>query len=426
MLTCTASSLQPHEALLLACATPRDDARVRQAIEMALAQPETDWPAIARLSFRHGVAQCLAWHLRAFTGDPRLPADVAACFERMLQANARRNRVLLRETARLVGRLRAAGIRCLVLKGVALSLAVYPNPALRNFADIDLLVDPENYAEAGDVAAACGFRREMDENDGSCLHESYLFSCPEDILTQTLPLEFDRDIPYEALDTHRVVVEIHHGLFRDINGIGRRTDGALFWRSSQFVRAPDGTPLPWPSPEVMLLHLASHAAHHCFGRLMYFMDIAAAARCFGAQTDWGTLVALAHQYEVAVPVYRSLELAVRAFDAPIPDRVLSDLIPTSGRRLPRPPISVSYVFSALPGNEHTNSLLRYLLLARSRRHLCISLLRTLALSPVTMRRLYRVQNPLLVAVLYLLRPLLLAGRLALALCHHLPGIRRLV
>ncbi len=421
-MTRSVPGLEPHKALLLTCATPYADARASHAIEVALSQPEMDWEAAARLAFRHGVAQCLAQHLQPYAADPRLPAGVAACFERLLRANACRNYVLLRETTRLVRRLQAAGIRCLLLKGAALALTAYPDPALRNFADVDILVDREQMAAAGAVAKACGYQPEPDESDASCLHQGYHLCCPEDILTETLPLEFDRDILQYGLQPHRVVVEIHHGLFRDINGMGRMTENGPLWANTQTICAPDDTPLLCPSPEVMLIHLASHAAHHCFGRLMFFMDIAATTQHYGDLIAWDRVIALARQYAICPAVYRSLELARREFGARIPAGVLSELAPAS----PRQSLTVSYVFSALPGDENTSSVLRYLLLARSRKHLSAALLRTLMLSPATMRRLYKVQNPLLIAALYGLRPLHLAGRLALVLCRHLRGIRRVV
>src|SRR5947208_214839 len=126
----TQRQLPAHQELLWACATARDDAGVRKALKAF----GIDWPACARASIRHGMMPLMAHRLAAFTGDVLVPADVSACFARMLQANELRNRVMLRECARLLRGLEASGIRCLILKGVGLALTVYPQPALRNFA----------------------------------------------------------------------------------------------------------------------------------------------------------------------------------------------------------------------------------------------------------------------------------------------------
>jgi hypothetical protein len=411
--------LAPHETLLLACATPLGAAETGSAVREIAARPDLDWPAVARLALRHGVALCIAAHLEALPEPIRPPAEVAAYFARAYAGNTLRNRVMFREAARLQRGLAAAGIECLILKGVALALTVYPDPALRNFADIDLLVRPQDYAAAGEVAVACGFRCEFPEPDPDCIHQPYVLYCQEDILTDLAPLEFDPELPPRKVadSRHRVVVELHRGLFHDANGVAYDLPCDSLWDRPQAGTFPDGVPFLHPSPEVMLFHLAAHAADHRFGRLMFFMDIAAVARQWEGEIDWNLVAALSAEYGMSHHVYRSLELAARAFGASVPPATLETLAAISaatlqngaGREATPPPLSLAYVLRA-PLQDPRAGFIQRVLMAQNRRQLLGSLRSTIAPTPLVMRRIYGVKHPLLLALLYLLRPFLLVGR----------------
>jgi hypothetical protein len=65
----------------------------------------------------------------------------------------------LREILDTFGR---ENISSLVLKGPALAWTVYPDPATRPFADIDLLVRPDQYMKARNILNQLGYRSQLD------------------------------------------------------------------------------------------------------------------------------------------------------------------------------------------------------------------------------------------------------------------------
>jgi hypothetical protein len=405
-----ADTLSPHAELLWSCVAGHGEQEIHAALEQMLAASPIDWPACARFSIRHGFASILAAHLRAFAGDPRLPQEVAVCFERMLRANGNRNRVLFRELDRLLRGLQQAGIESLALKGMGLALTVYPDPALRNCADIDLLVHPGDLNRACRVAQDLGFAPAHAEADDCVLHRTCIAHCTEDILTETLPLEFEAEElrAKVAPHCHRVVVEIHQGLFRDAAGLIRRVDDAPLWYAPQSVCLPDGMPMQLPSPEVMLLHLAVHAADHGYGRLIYFHDIAATIRHGGQCIEWDRVLDLAGRYEVCGIVNRCLEFVGRECGVEIPAPLLSALQRATKERLH--PLQRADIFAA-EREVSTGIALQRLLLEPDLRRFCTSLRAILFPPPVIMRRLYGVRQPPLIALLYVLRPFLLTGHL---------------
>jgi hypothetical protein len=411
------ASLPPHEAILWACALDAEETEIRTALEALLTQGEIDWHACTRMSMRQGVAYLAAYHLHPFTLAGTIPTEVAACFARMLHANRRRNIVLFRECARLLRGLHAAGIPCLVLKGVGLALTVYEDQALRNFADIDLLVPARELDHAGRIVQELDFAPGHDEPDRCVLHRTYVGSCEEDILTETLPLEYEaatmrtRAEPFR----HCVVVEIHQGLFRDAAGMMRHLAETPLWRSPRQACLPDGTPMWLPSPEVTLVHLAAHAADHGFARLIYFHDIAVTIRHGGAGIDWALTLDLAVRYGVEGYLYRCLEFVCRECGVQVPEQVLTALVGRGKRRVR--PLQRADIFGA-EREFSTGIVLQRLWLEPDWRRFCAALRNILFPPPVIMRRLYGVNHALPVALLYVARPLLLTGHLARMLLHR--------
>ncbi len=377
-----------------------------------------DWPACARASIRHGVAPLMADRLESCANRALVPAEAMACFRRMLEANALRNRVMYRECGRLLRSLEIAGIRCLLLKGAGLALTVYAQPQMRNFADIDLLVAESDLEAASAVACSLGFLPGFDETDSCLLHRTFVAHCPEDILTATLPLEYETEVTPEIVGRHRhrIVFEIHRGLFRDVTGIARRVDSAPLLRSPQQVNLLDGTPGLMPSPEVMLVHLCDHAAGHGYAKLGFFADLILVLNRWGTAISWDLVADLAARYEASGRVYRCLEFIQREFEVPLPPEALRKPARATGSRSQRP-LHLTDVFEG-EREFGPGIVLQGLLQAQSARQFAIALHHILMPPPVLMRRYYGVRHPMALTALYLCRPFLLTGHLAQVLLRR--------
>ena len=110
-------------------------------------EPEA-WQGFLDVLQPHGVYPLMAYRLRAWPEDCRPPLEVMAYLNRVFLYAAARSMRAGRQIQAVVDALEAAGIPSVLLKGPALARAVYPDPALRQSGDIDLLVRP------GDVLAA--------------------------------------------------------------------------------------------------------------------------------------------------------------------------------------------------------------------------------------------------------------------------------
>src|SRR5262245_63692801 len=96
------------------------------------------WPLVVEAADDHLVGPAVGWCIGA---DERVPTDVRACFETLLDLNRRRNQIMLQALDGALASLNAAGITPMVLKGgAALVEDLYPDPGMRIVGDLDLLV----------------------------------------------------------------------------------------------------------------------------------------------------------------------------------------------------------------------------------------------------------------------------------------------
>ncbi len=134
----------PDDRLLYLAAVLRDTPVPAPALSL------DDWREFRDLLVPHGVFPLLAYRLRAWPEDCRPPEEVMAWLNRVYLYAAARTMRAGRQIQTVVDALEGAGIPSVLLKGPALARTVYPDPALRQSVDIDLLVRP------GDVLAAEG------------------------------------------------------------------------------------------------------------------------------------------------------------------------------------------------------------------------------------------------------------------------------
>lgn len=220
-----------------------------------------DEAAVVALAGRHGVrslvARSLAW-AEAAGWTPGAPTRKLLAYrdERLVLQLRRRAKV-----ADALGALQAAGTEPIVFKGFVLAEEVFGDLSARSFGDCDVLVRPEAYERAVEVLGDLGYRRKV---AGAPIAE----------LMQT-----DwHGVSFAGADG--VAIDLHWALGHDIPL--RFND--LVWRTAG-APPPSGLPGLRLSPELTLVHLAAHFAHHDFRELRPLIDFYVAACRLAEQAD---------------------------------------------------------------------------------------------------------------------------------------------
>lgn len=202
-----------------------------------------------------------------------------------------------------------AGVKAVVLKGLALAHLYYPRRSLRPMADVDLLVGPEAWDAARRVVEELGWSRRAPEpaSRRAHLHAE----------TFTLAGEIELDLHAHAL----------------LESCAPRADDGFFERSVPF--AIDTTRAFTLSPADHLLTVCVHGIR--FSRVpavQWAADAALVVRGAGDAMGWGTLVAEARTRDLALPVSTALRFLARELEVAVPADVLGEL-DLSGRGLVR-------------------------------------------------------------------------------------------
>ncbi|MFZ5882812.1 MAG: nucleotidyltransferase family protein [Chloroflexota bacterium] len=113
------------------------------------------WQTLPAQAELHGMAPLL-WHHLHTAGIP-LPAETEQTLRGLYLRHRLHNHAHLTALKEINARFERAGIRAVLLKGLALAHQCYPDPALRPVSDIDLLLEREDLLPALDSLTKAGF-----------------------------------------------------------------------------------------------------------------------------------------------------------------------------------------------------------------------------------------------------------------------------
>ena len=242
-----------------------------------------------------------------------------------------------RELIHLVGLLRRSGFDHRVLKGAAVAHLDYPDPALRSFADVDLLVRAEEWEAVIEVLCQAGWERRFGEPRPG-FERRFVKGT---VLTR-------RDDGAVELDLHRTLALGPFGLTVRLQDLWENCD--LLGLGGEEVRT-----LP---PEVRFVHACFHAVlGDTPPRLMPLRDIAQMG--LRPILDLDRVIGLARSWQAEAVLVRGVELAWETLG-------LNPVVETAAR-----------VGSLSPPPRQTRALGVYLSPQRSYVGLCLAAVRVI-------------------------------------------------
>jgi hypothetical protein len=192
-----------------------------------------------------------------------VPSHVLAEMHRRSAAAARRTLAQIAEIDALSRAFAQRGVRFLMLKGVALSAQLYGDAGRRGGRDIDLLIEPDGFADADAILAEAGYRHLIDR------------------LSARQSEEYRRrikDVAYVHAVT-QALIELHYRLTDNEHLLA--CDFDALWREREVVQA-GATGIPTLPRRRLALYLLAHGAAHAWERLRWLIDLAELLREPGA------------------------------------------------------------------------------------------------------------------------------------------------
>lgn len=253
---------------------------------------EADWTAVVDLAKRHGVGALLF-------SRPGLP--VPEPIQTALQSRAQRSAqlILMLQAAcrELADAAASEGLDLVVLKGLHLATSIYPDPGMREMADIDILVPSDQLQAIADLARGLGY------------------AVP--------PLAGDAHHHLPSMVRGRVMLEIHWQLFDEGHGAVATPQG-IFQRAVPITSLPNTRGL---STEDLLLHVCLHAAsHHVLEMgIRSLCDVQAIVAATGQRVNWAMVVERAREWRGERSVALMCTLARLHLGVRFPEDVFTEL-----------------------------------------------------------------------------------------------------
>ena len=280
--------------LLLSCARARnvDRDRVR-----ASAQEITDWDALTVVAEFHGLSALVCRTMEGVCPD-LVPENVVSRLRDGYRDSARRNLVLTSQLFSLISAFQIEGIDVMPLKGPVLAELLYPDPVLRPFSDLDILV------RKTDVPAAMRVLSLEEYRLGAHLARLSLHT----VLNLNCELLF-RHERAAHVDLHWEIGPADYPF---------RFDTDILWRSSSQIRIA-GRQVASLFPESLLLFMCVHGTKHMWSRLLWLGDV---ARLVSAPLDWSVAFELAAEASCTRPLLLGLLLVHEILEAPVDEQFL--------------------------------------------------------------------------------------------------------
>ena len=294
----SAAGLRPEVELLLCCARTSMDAKTAERLRLLLEQG-LEWPRLIRAAKHHGMRPLLYWNLATVDGRA-VPKTVFDQLRYHFHANHLRNRFLAQELLRLLALLEACGIAASPFKGPVLAASIYGNLALREFADLDILVGEQDVSRARALFVSEGYHPITSANvsDETAFRRSGCECC--------------------LVHEHGQVAVDLHWKFTTASFPFPLTIEQLLDRSEP-VELFDQQ-VPSFVPEDLLLILCMHGSKHLWTRLEWICGVAELVRARPTM-DWERVVQRSHELGSQRMLFLGLLLVRDLLGAALPEKV---------------------------------------------------------------------------------------------------------
>ena len=225
----------------------------RAAAIRAAAQDISDWDCFLSVVKNHRVAVMVHRSLRA--AAVKIPVAVDQELDAIAHNNICSALKLAAETVRVQGLLDAAGIRALVLKGVALEQLAYGSIAVKQTRDIDLLVPPEHAEAALQIIERDGYTLALPATKLSRIQRRALICFAREIELVNPRTKVRLELQWRASDNPLL-----------LKGVDAHA-------ATQTVTLSQGASVRTFASDDLFAYLCVHGAHHSWSRLKWLADL---------------------------------------------------------------------------------------------------------------------------------------------------------
>lgn len=141
--------------LILDCSQTRLNSQQTARVSNVLSE-SPDWDFVLNIAAKNGLLPIICWNLLQKFSD-LLDPEIKNLLSQTLQKQTKKNLFLTQQLIEIVKILEKVEIPILPFKGTTLAMQAYGNLALRDYCDLDILIQPKHFDEAVRVLSQNGF-----------------------------------------------------------------------------------------------------------------------------------------------------------------------------------------------------------------------------------------------------------------------------
>lgn len=240
--------LSKEYKLLLLCARTRMTEDIGEEIKL-LIQQDIDWDCLLQISVKHRLTSLLYLQLNSVCSD-LVPPGIMERLKTHFNDNARINLLFMGELQRVLDIFESQGIKTIPYKGPVLAVQAYGNLALREFGDLDIFIQKQDFLKVKELLLANGYQAQLQLDDSQ--ERKYLQSQRE----------------YKFINP---VTNINFELHWNFTGLSFSGNWSHFQNPLNYQQTETG--ILSLKPEDMIIVLCIHASGHLWEYLSWICDM---------------------------------------------------------------------------------------------------------------------------------------------------------
>lgn len=305
--------VKPETNLLLLCSRTRLNDAIKQQISYLVKQ-NIDWEYLISIASQHGLLPLLFNNLNK-TCSEAVPENILTDLRNCFQTIVQRNLLLTAELLKILNLLKANQIDALPFKGATLAATAYGQISLRQFCDLDILIEEKNAQKVVDLLVSIGYQ--LPDPIGKLEDRPYMkykiFLESEKIQKKYNLVHAQRRI---AIDLQWSLTERRITRFFPV-------DFSHLYAYSQIVSL-GGMEIRQFSPEDTLLYLCFHGSKHCWSELKWICDVAEFVNSH-PEIDWSIVQQRAQKWKISRMLNLGLFLAMDLLSLNLPAAVQQNM-----------------------------------------------------------------------------------------------------
>lgn len=291
--------MRAEEKLLLHCAHPQHDSERDDQVKV-LTRDGMDWSYLVKITRSHGLIPLLYKSLNKIHPED-IPEWVLGKLRQHFLINACRNILLTEELFKLLGLFKDEGISAIPYKGPTLAVLAYGNISLRQFGDLDILIQDQDFLRAKNILISLGYEPEIELSPSK---EKAFIKSQRDF-------KFSNKATMVNLELQWRVTPVSFPF---------SIDSHSFWHRLYPVQIEEREIETFGSEDLILI-LCVHGLYHSWERLEWVCDLAHAIEAFNP-ISWNGLFENGRRLGAERVLLYSLLLTERLFKGVLPEEIL--------------------------------------------------------------------------------------------------------